>query len=379
MNSDKVMKILFLAPANSIHTVKWVNALNQRGHNVFLVYQKGHSPIAGAVEHNVKMHMLKFSGTKGYYLNAMELNYLCKQIDPDVVNVHYASGYGTLARAARLYNTILSFWGSDIYEFPDRNLLNKTILLKNIKSARYIASTSHCMARKISVFSGIPETDINVTPFGVDTTRFNPNLYPKKNKDTVTIGTVKALEKVYNIQGLIEGFEMYLDTFKTDDVHGNIILKIYGKGSQQNYLEGLIKERHLENRVFLMGVIPNDQVPEVLSEMDVFCALSKEESFGVAILEAMAMKVPVITSSAEGFREILGEGGGGIILEKPSAANVACAIHELVTNKKKSRELGQIGYQLVRNQYSWEKCVDIMCNLYEIAKDDNEKSIKLSK
>lgn len=368
------MKVLFLAPASSIHTVKWVNALSERGHDVYLVYQKDHAPAEGVVSPAVNLHMLKYSGAAGYYLNSKDLNHFCRFLDPDVINVHYASGYGTLARVAGLKNVILSFWGSDIYEFPRSSRLNRIILLKNIRHARYIASTSHCMAREVSRFSCVPEDEIAITPFGVDTTRFDPSLFQEKTGDTVTIGTVKALEEVYNIRGLIDGFAEYIKKFGKD-AKGKVVLRIYGGGSQRDELAAMIKERRLEDRVFLMGTVPNDKVPEVLSEMDVFCALSRKESFGVAILEAMAMRVPVIASRAEGFKEILGNGTGGILLADTSPESVAHAIHDLVTDEKRSRELGSEGYRLVRDRYSWEKCVDIMCDLYESAKANNEKSI----
>ena len=60
---------------------------------------------------------------KGYYLNAPLLQRLAEKIKPDVVNAHYASGYGTLMRRAKLKNTVLSVWGSDVYDFPYKNRL----------------------------------------------------------------------------------------------------------------------------------------------------------------------------------------------------------------------------------------------------------------
>ena len=89
------MKILFLSAANSIHTVKWINALASRGHEVYLVYNKGHEPKMDQINKNIHQHQLKYKGGVGYYLNAKELRKLKKEISPDIINVHYASGYGT--------------------------------------------------------------------------------------------------------------------------------------------------------------------------------------------------------------------------------------------------------------------------------------------
>ena len=112
------MKIMFVSAANSTHTVRWVNALAERGHEVYLVSNRGHEPKEDALNSRVKLYLMKHSGGKGYYLNAGELRKIAKRINPDVINVHYASGYGTLARKARLPKYILSVWGSDVYDFP---------------------------------------------------------------------------------------------------------------------------------------------------------------------------------------------------------------------------------------------------------------------
>ena len=96
------MKILFLSAANSVHTVKWVNTLAERKHEIHLVFNCGHAPSVDKIDGRVHLYQLKYSGTKGYYLNAKELKKLNKKINPDVINVHYASGYGTLARMAKL-------------------------------------------------------------------------------------------------------------------------------------------------------------------------------------------------------------------------------------------------------------------------------------
>ena len=79
------MKILFLSAANSIHTVKWINALASRGHEVYLVYNKGHEPKMDQINKNIHQHQLKYKGGVGYYLNAKELRKLKKEISPDII------------------------------------------------------------------------------------------------------------------------------------------------------------------------------------------------------------------------------------------------------------------------------------------------------
>ena len=83
------MKIMFVSAANSTHTVRWVNALAERGHEVYLVSNRGHEPKEDALNSRVKLYLMKHSGGKGYYLNAGELRKIAKRINPDVINVHW--------------------------------------------------------------------------------------------------------------------------------------------------------------------------------------------------------------------------------------------------------------------------------------------------
>lgn len=353
------MKIMFLSAANSIHTVRWVNTLADRGHEVHLVYNAGHDPKQNKIDKRVRLYALKHSGAKGYYLNAPELHHLTRRIAPDVINVHYASGYGTLARWGKIGSYLLSVWGSDVYEFPYQNKLNKWILSKNVKNAKMLASTSNCMAEQLCKVLG-RELEIGITPFGVDMNRFRPE-YHKKKEDCIVIGTVKALEPVYRIRDLIEAVSL----LKQKELPQEIKVKIYGDGSLKEELKEQIKQLKMDDIVSLEGKIPNDSVPKALEEMDIFCAVSEKESFGVAVVEAMAMARPVVVTNAEGFREVVTSGENGFICEVRNPKAIAEALECLIIDEKKRDSFGKAGYERARAFYDWQKNVDTMEMLYQ--------------
>ena len=166
------MRILFLSNAASIHTVRWVNALSERGHEVHLVYKFDDTPKENIINAQVIQHKLKYSGTKGYFLNAIQLRKLTKKISPDIVNAHYASGYGTLVRLARLRPLVLSVWGSDVYEFPYQSKFKMKLLVDNLRYANVIASTSESMAEQVKLLMKEDTKNIIITPFGVDLLKY---------------------------------------------------------------------------------------------------------------------------------------------------------------------------------------------------------------
>lgn len=368
------MKILFLSAAKSVHTVKWVNAFAERGLDVTLVYIKGHEPMENALDKRIHCHMLKWGGQLGYYLNALELSSLVKRVNPDVINVHYASGYGTLARMSHLPQYVLSVWGSDVYDFPFESALKKRILQKNVRNAKCIASTSNCMARKLREVMGDETLDITVTPFGVNLSRFNPELFMDtgcKKQEKIVIGNIKALEAKYGITQMILAFDrLNMQLQETGRLDIQLSMVIYGEGSQKEELLQLIRKCGLENKIVLKGRIPNDKVPETLDKFDIFCALSQldSESFGVAVVEAMSMEKPVIVSDVDGFKEVVADQETGYIVKRDNIDDIVVKLEELVLDSSLRRKMGVNGRKRVEELYDWEENVELLLSLYEEAK-----------
>ncbi len=361
------MKILFLAAASSIHTIKWVNSLSKKGHEVHLAFNKGHAPKQDAIHESVFMYELQYKGTLGYYLNASELKRLSLKIQPDIINAHYASGYGTLARKAKLSNIILSVWGSDVYDFPYESIVKKIIVKKNLSYATKIASTSHCMAEQVKKVMCNKNLDIAVTPFGVDLDLFNSSLYTAKKKEKLIIGNIKALLPKYGIKELIQVIEALLqDVRLSNNIKERLRFEIYGDGAQKEELQNLIESQNLSNYIFLMGSIPNTDVPNVLNTFDIFCALSQKdsESFGVSAVEAMAMGVPVVCSDVDGFKEVVEDNKTGFIVKRDNLEQAKDALIELLLNTDLCKRFGKNGKQRVQDLYNWEDNVHTMEEVY---------------
>ena len=198
------MKIALLAGQNSIHTVKWANALAKRSHEIHLITQHDSEDV---IDLEVKIHKLAFKSFIGYFLNQQELKKLLKEINPDLLHVHYASGYGTLGNLSKFHPQILSVWGSDVYDFPKKSRLHKWLVASNLANSDWVCSTSHVMAEQAKLIYPKIE-NMTVTPFGIDTKLFKPvNEIPQEEKKkTITIGTVKRLAYKYGIDTLIMAF-----------------------------------------------------------------------------------------------------------------------------------------------------------------------------
>ena len=115
-------------------------------------------------------------------------------------------------------------------------------------------------------------------------------------------------------------------------VQGDWRLDIFGGGSERDALAALIQSNGLGSRVFLRG--HTDAPYRVLDQADWFIMPSRFEGFGVVLVEAMARGVPVLASDCpHGPREILDDGGFGILVPPDQVDALAAAIRDVVSGR----------------------------------------------
>lgn len=360
------MKIVLLANADSVHTVRWAAALSAAGLEVIVATQDDISP---EMPPDVRVAVLPHSGQLGYFRNARALRRLLAQERPDLVNAHYASGYGTTARLARFRPTLLSVWGSDVYSFPLRSRLHRWLLRANLTAATKLASTSHAMARQTAgLLAGDRLAEIAITPFGVDMSRFQLGKACKAS-DRIVVGTVKALQHVYGIDYLLRAFAAARASLAaTDpDLAGRTTLLIVGDGSERDELVALAGTLGLTDVVTFRPHVAHDKVPAALHDLDVYVALSRMESFGVAVIEASACGLPVIVSDAGGLPEVVADGKTGFVVPVGDVAAAADRIVTLVRDEGLRQRMGSAGRARTADRYDWQANVRTMIAVYKDA------------
>ena len=339
------MKIVFLAPLSSIHTIRWANIFAEHGHEVHVISM--HNLSVDQLSPDVNVHMLPFKAPLGYYLNVWAIKSIFKRIKPDVLNAHYASGYGTLARLSGYHPLVLSVWGSDVYDFPYESRIKMSIIKKNLDTADIICSTSEVMKKQTESLLVSPKK-ILVTPFGIDTTKFTP----KRNfsEEVHVIGTVKTLAPKYGIDTLIKAFAIVENKQSDKDLR----LVIAGDGPQRTELVNLASNLGIADKCKFLGKIPHNKVPEVLHSFDIYVALSESESFGVAILEASACGLPVVVSDAGGLPEVVENGKTGMVVPKHDSETASEVLLSLIHSSELRKKLGAYGIERINNYYTWE-------------------------
>jgi len=343
-------RIMIVANASSTHTIRWANALYEKGHAVTLVTQ--HTPISG-LKKEIPLITLPYEGMKGYFLNTQELRRLNLKIKPDVIHAYFASGYGTLLANTGL-NYYISVWGSDVYIYPKKNLINKLLLRRSLEKATYIFSTSEAMKVEALNYTSKP---IYVIPFGVDVRKYDKEFVVSNQ---ITIGVAKVLDEIYGIDILVKAFSKVKKASSKD-----VRLRIAGDGPSRQALEKLANKLGVAESVEFLGWLDFDCIAEFYKSLDIFCVPSYSESFGVVAVEAGAASLPSVVSDVGGLPEVVRNNETGYVVPAGDVEAFADKILILAEDESLRNKLGKAARERVESNYQWKINVDDMSKYYE--------------
>jgi len=340
-------------------TARLANWQVKEGHSVHLIMLEPEWEKLNGV----KIYILPIQKPWGYYLNAFSLRKLLNNINPDILHVHYATGCGTLGRLSGFKPAVLSVWGTDVMVTPQQSPRMKKLVIKNLKHYNWICSTSKIMTKTVNNLCPQLE-NISQIPIGVNTETFYPIL--NRNDEFITIGTVKVMDEIYGIDILIRSFAKVYNYYITENsqIAKKLRLKIVGGGPQLKDLKALAKKMNIYEIAEFIGQVPNHEVPHYLNNMDIYVAMSRVESFGVAVVEASACSLPVVVSNVGGLPEVVIDGETGYIVETENIDDCAEKLIHLINDERTITKMGTAGRNFVKKKYEWELCFKKLDSVY---------------
>ncbi|HEX3614820.1 MAG TPA: glycosyltransferase [Sporichthyaceae bacterium] len=359
--SERRMRIALLAPANNVHTHKWLDYYDRRGIDVYVISLEPHRDTEERNWPRVRIRYLPLvhSNKAAYLLTVPRLRTLLAQADPDLVHAHYVSSYGFLGAMANRHPYVVSVWGSDIYDFPDAGPVQRRMVEFALSRADAICSTSEVMRARTARYTDKP---IAVTPFGVDTVAFAPA--PRPPDDRVVFGIVKTMDSKYGIDVLLRAFAELVGT--SGPVTDKCDLVVVGGGPKLAEYTELAAALGLGDRVRFLGKVPHADVPALIQGFDVFVVPSvlDSESFGVAAVEAQACGLPVIVSAVGGLTEVVRDGVTGYVVPPRDPSALAAAMAQLAQRPELRGLLGGAGRAHAVDHYTWERNAALMLDVY---------------
>ncbi|MBK6445831.1 MAG: glycosyltransferase [Bacteroidetes bacterium] len=361
-------RILLLSDINSAHTQKWAGAVAKAGFETGIFSLS--APVSDwytqlgiqllASDGFEKKHFYSPDILKAiYFFFAGKVKKVIQDFNPDFVHAHYLSSYGTLGRLSRFHPLIVSAWGSDLQDFPQRSFLHRNLIRRNLECADIRIASSSILAKEIEQNFHL---SAQIIPFGIDTNRFRPLPEERKRfKEEIVIGTIKSLEPVYAPEILLRAFAKLV---KENTSH-SLRLFLVGDGSLEPMLRRLVLELNISEQVTFEGKVNYSEVHRFHNQMDIFVNISLRESFGVAVLEASACGKPVVLSTAEGLREVFVQDQTGLAVGIGSIDETAAALSMLIKDRILREKMGEEGRKFVIENFDWERNVGRLISLYE--------------
>ena len=165
-----------------------------------------------------------------------------------------------------------------------------------------------------------------------------------------------------------KGLDYLADAFRlVADRHPDARLVVVGPdGGARADFEGRVKAAGLSGRVHVLGPVSTRDKWDALAGAACFCLPSRQEGFSMAILEALAARVPAVISEACHFPEV-GEHGAGEVVPLDAAA-VAAALDRALSDPDRRREMGAAGRRLVEERYTWARVAETSLDVYQRAR-----------
>jgi len=240
---------------------------------------------------------------------------------------------------------------------------------------RILVPTISYKALFIKQFGILPEKII-VVPNGVDVKRFDPKRFGKRaSRKKYGISSRKVVLFIGRLdpQGIEQKGIMYylkaasIVTQKFKDV--KFVIAGGGGNEQTDYIKHLAEKLGISNHIKFIIRFPTEETPLIHSMADIFVLPSLFESFGISLIEAMAMERPVISTKIRGVKDVVKEDETGFLVPPMNANALAKEILHLLNDEKLAVKLGRNGRKHVEDRFDWKKIAKKVVHIYETVRE----------
>jgi len=200
----------------------------------------------------------------------------------------------------------------------------------------------------------------NIIPNGIDLNHFSPNVSPVDEfcDGKLNILFVGRLEKRKGLNYLLKAYPQV----KREYPNSRLIIVGPGTRLRKKY-EKQVLRGGLKDVVFV-GYVSYNELPKYYRTADIFCSpATGQESFGIVLLEAMAIGKPIVASNIEGYASVVTHGVEGLLVPPKDDKALARSLISLMANESLRQQIGTRG-RLKAMEYSWEYVAQRVLNYY---------------
>ena len=342
-----------------------VHYLLAKGHRVTLVTARAGAKQYGKEVNGRFTHLRTYLGLPGLGLSTTlafpffaprTLWQLWRLPKPDLIHLQFVDNGALYALYLykRHYDVplVISFHGTDVTHLPHQHRWLACGQHHVLQHANAITACSQALLRQVPLLANVITKSV---PNGVQARIFQ-EATPHTHDAPYLLSIARLVHK--------KGMDLVLEAF-TQLPQTDHHLLIAGDGPLRIEYELLAQRLGISHRVHFLGKVPPTQIPSLLAGSQLFVLGSRDEPFGIVLLEAMAAGKAVVATRVGGVPEFVEDGVNGRLVPPNDPVALAQGMSELLSNPTLRQKLAQTGKHLVSQQYTWKKQGSAFWQIYE--------------
>lgn len=305
----------------------------------------------------------------GYFhpLQVVNLAGLLKKNSYSLIHTQFSKDLWVLVPALKYINSDIPLI---LTKRMESSIVKKDVLHKLLyRRVNLILAISNVIKQNVIQTCPVPEDKVIIHYNGVDLKKYNPEKTERNRirnefdikDDEIVIGMLSRI--TYG-----KGYEEFLKAAGIlNKEFSNLKFLLAGDSSsdEKNYeqkIKNFAEELSVSEKVIFTGF--RDDTPDLLSAMDIFAFPSHAESFGNALIEAMAMEKPSVATNSHGVLDIINDGITGFLFNKKDEKDFAGKLRLLINSAGKRIEIGTAARNHVLKNFDIEKQTEKLIDLY---------------
>jgi glycosyltransferase involved in cell wall biosynthesis len=346
----------------------WPDALSVMGH-------------ARSLKGDAKLSFLSYLLIPFFlFFGILALYRICRKEKIEVIHANWVLPNGPIALVvSRMLRIpyVLSLHGSDIF-VSRMNIVFSRIARMVFRRASSVTACSEFL-RDTAVTLGSPKEKTILLPYGVDPSKFSPDVDSQDLREKLAISNSDILVVAIGRLVYKKGFDVLISAWnEIFQKFPTARLLIGGDGPLLNKLKKQAIDLGIETSIIFSGRIDWQDVPGYLASGDIFVLPSVNDRFGNVdglpnvLLEAMSCGTACVASNIGGVKLVIQNWQNGVIVEENSSVDLARCLEILVSNKQLCDTLGDAARISILQNHKWQDVAKVVISLFSNA-------IKISK
>lgn len=341
--------------------------LRKRGHDVNLLCLPRSSLLREANAAGIPAVGL-LGEDKNAFSTIKDLSKLLRSYDYDIIHTHLSHDLWWIVPAMKLSSCEAKL-------FLTKHMasgVKKTDPLHRFLYARLQGTfaISNYIRKSVLDTCPVPEASVRVLPPGISLHEFSPDVYDKSEvrnefgipENAVLVGMVGRMSPGKGHEEFLSAAKKLLESSGLNLRFLVVGAASYGEEYYEERIRFMAQELGLTDALVFTGF--RKDIPRLLSSLDILAFPSHEESFGLALIEGMAMELPVVASKSAGVLDIVVENKTGLFSTPKDSESLAEGISKLAWNPPMRQSFGTAGRKRVQHLFSLQAVAEKLEGYY---------------